>query len=346
MAVLALRHSAYANAVSQLHAKVSRRLWMELLPELADVDVRIRSITNGVHRATWTDPEIAMLRLPESPSPAAKIDLWKTHERLRTRLVSFCRDRLTEWKRAVGAPEEEVEAAGRVLDPAALTVGFARRFASYKRATLLFSDPDRLKRLMDAHPIQFVFAGKSHPQDDPGKEILREVVQRAESPDFRGRVVFLPEYDMGIARALVAGCDVWLNNPIRPHEASGTSGMKAAMNGGLNLSVLDGWWDEAPYEEAGFVIGDAADESVGEGAAAALYEALEERVAPLFRDRDEDGIPWRWIEKMVFSATRIARLFSSDRMVTEYLELCYLPAADRRLAATNGRARQLAPEGI
>jgi starch phosphorylase len=225
-------------------------------------------------------------------------------------------------------------------------VGFARRFASYKRATLLFSVPDRLKRLMDAHPIQFVFAGKSHPQDDPGKEILREVVQRAESPDFRGRVVFLPEYDMGIARALVAGCDVWLNNPIRPHEASGTSGMKAAMNGGLNLSVLDGWWDEAPYEEAGFVIGDAADESVGEGAAAALYEALEERVAPLFRDRDEDGIPWRWIEKMVFSATRIARLFSSDRMVTEYLELCYLPAADRRLAATNGRARQLAPEGI
>jgi starch phosphorylase len=346
MAVLALRHSAYANAVSQLHAKVSRRLWMELLPELADVDVRIRSITNGVHRATWTDPEIAMLRLPETPSPDAKIDLWKTHERLRARLVSFCRDRLTEWKRAVGAPEEEVQAAGQVLDPNALTVGFARRFASYKRATLLFSDPDRLKRLMDAHPIQFVFAGKSHPQDDPGKEILREVVQRAESPEFRGRVVFLPEYDMGIARALVAGCDVWLNNPIRPHEASGTSGMKAAMNGGLNLSVLDGWWDEAPYEEAGFVIGDAADESVGEGAAAALYEALEERVAPLFHDRDENGIPWRWIEKMVFSATRIARLFSSDRMVTEYLELCYLPAADRRLAATNGRARQLAPEGI
>jgi glycogen phosphorylase len=345
MAVLALRHSAFANAVSQLHAKVSRRLWMELLPELADVDVRIRSITNGVHRATWTDPQISMLRLGENPSPAAKAELWKTHEHLRSRLVSFCRDRLTEWKRRVGAPEADIEAAGRVLDPKALTIGFARRFASYKRATLLFSDPERLKRLMDTHALQFVFAGKAHPQDDPGKEILREVVRRAESPEFRGRVVFLPEYDMGIARALVSGCDVWLNNPIRPHEASGTSGMKSAMNGGLNLSVLDGWWDEAPYEEAGFVIGEAADEAVGESAAAALYEALEEKVLPLFADRDDHGIPWRWIEKMVFSATRIARLFSSDRMVTEYLELCYLPAAERRIAALNGRARQLTPEG-
>jgi glycogen phosphorylase len=346
MAVFALRHSAHANAVSQLHAKVSRRLWMELLPELADVDVRIRSITNGVHRATWTDPEIAMLRLGESPSAAAKVDLWQTHERLRGRLVSFCRDRLTDWKRRVGASFEDVEAAGRVLDPSALTVGFARRFASYKRATLLFSDPERLKRILDAFPVQFVFAGKAHPQDDPGKEILREVVQRSESPEFRGRIVFLPEYDMGIARALVSGCDVWLNNPVRPHEASGTSGMKAAMNGGLNLSVLDGWWDEAPYEEAGFVIGEAADEAVGEGAASALYDALEEKVLPLFLERDESGIPRRWIEKMVFSATRIARMFSSDRMVTEYLELCYLPAAERRIAAMNGRARQLTPDGI
>ena len=151
---------------------------------------------------------------------------------------------------------------------------------------------------------------------------------------------------MGVARALVAGCDVWLNNPIRPHEASGTSGMKAAMNGGLNLSVLDGWWDEAPYEEAGFVIGEATDESVGEDAGTALYEAIEEKVVPLFFDRDENGIPWRWLEKMVFSAKQIARAFSSDRMMTEYLELCYLPAAERRIAAMNGRARQLAPEGI
>jgi starch phosphorylase len=151
---------------------------------------------------------------------------------------------------------------------------------------------------------------------------------------------------MGLARVLVSGCDVWLNNPIRPHEASGTSGMKAAMNGALNLSVLDGWWDEAPFEEAGFVIGEATDESVGEAAAAALYEALEERVVPLFFDRDENGVPWRWLEKMVFSATRIARLFSSDRMATEYLELCYLPAAERRVPAANGsRMRQLV-EGL
>lgn len=342
MAVLALRHAAFANGVSQLHAKVSRRLWHDLLPELADVDVRIASITNGVHRATWTDPEIAMLRLPDDPGPEARVAFWNTHERLRDRLVSFCRDRLVSWKRETGASEEAIEAAGRALDPRALTIGFARRFASYKRATLVFSDPERLKRLLDSRPIQLVFAGKAHPQDDPGKEILQSVVKLAESADFRGRVVFLPEYDMGIARALVAGCDVWLNNPIRPHEASGTSGMKAAMNGGLNLSVLDGWWDEAPYEEAGFVIGGPTDEHVGEDAAAALYEALEEKVVPLFFDRDDGGMPWRWIEKMVFSATRLARQFSSDRMVTEYLELCYLPAAERVATGNGARSRQLA----
>ncbi len=342
MAVLALRHSSHANAVSQLHARVSRRLWLELLPELADVDVRIRSITNGVHRATWTDPEIAMLRLPENPGPEARVELWRAHERLRARLVSFCRERLVEWKRALGAPEEEVEAAGRVLDPQAMTIGFARRFAAYKRATLVFSDPERLKRLLDSRPIQLVFAGKAHPADDPGKELLRDVVRWSQSPELRGRVVFIPEYDMGVGRALVAGCDVWLNNPIRPHEASGTSGMKAAMNGGLNLSVLDGWWDEAPHEEAGFAIGEATDESGEEAAAAALYQALEEDVVPLFFERDENGIPWRWIEKMVFSATRIAKSFSSDRTLTEYLELCYLPAAERRLAAENGaRVKQL-----
>ncbi|MDQ5857668.1 MAG: alpha-glucan family phosphorylase [Acidobacteriota bacterium] len=349
MAVLALRHASFANGVSQLHAKVSRRLWLDLLPELADVDVRIASITNGVHRATWTDPEIAMLRLHENPGAEARVALWRTHERLRERLVSFCRERLVLWKRETGAPEEEVEAAGRALDPHALTIGFARRFASYKRATLVFSDPERLKRLLDSRPIQLVFAGKAHPQDDPGKEILRAVVRLAESAEFRGRVVFLPEYDMGIARALVAGCDVWLNNPIRPHEASGTSGMKSAMNGGLNLSVLDGWWDEAPYEEAGFVIGEATDEHVGEDAAAALYEALEEKVVPLFFERDENGVPWRWLEKMVFAATRIARQFSSDQMVTEYLELCYLPAAERVAAGNGVRSRQLVgsqPEGI
>ena len=341
MAVLALRHSSHANAVSQLHAKVSRRLWLDLLPELADVDVRIQAITNGVHRATWTDPEIAMLRLPDEPSREARIELWLAHERLRARLVDLARQSLTAWKRSIGASEEEIEAAGRILDPQAMTIGFARRFATYKRATLVFNDPERLKRLLDSRPVQIVFAGKAHPQDDPAKGLLRDVVRWSDSPEFRGRVVFLPDYGMGVARALVAGCDVWLNTPVRPHEASGTSGMKAAMNGGINLSVRDGWWDEAPYEEAGFVVGGATDESNGEAAADALYEALEQRVVPLFFERDEAGIPWRWIEKMVFSATRIARWFSSDRMVTQYLELCYLPAAERRLAAMNGRMRQL-----
>jgi starch phosphorylase len=346
MAVLALRHSSHANAVSQLHARVSRRLWLDLLPELADVDVRIQAITNGVHRGSWTDPEIATLRLPENPGPDSRLDFWRTHARLRGRLVDLCRDRLVAWKREIGAGQDAIEAAGRVLDPHAMTIGFARRFATYKRATLLFSDPDRLKRLLDSRPVQILFAGKAHPQDEPGKEVLQDVVRWAETPEFRGRLVFLPEYDMGIARALVAGCDVWLNNPVRPHEASGTSGMKAAMNGGVNLSVLDGWWDEAPYDEAGFVIGEATDELVAGAAAEALYDALEQRVVPLFFERDENGIPWRWIEKMVFSATRIARRFSSDRMAAEYLELCYLPAAERRLAAMNDRLRQLAEEGV
>ncbi|HEY6064996.1 MAG TPA: alpha-glucan family phosphorylase, partial [Thermoanaerobaculia bacterium] len=215
MAVLALRHSSHANAVSQLHARVSRRLWLELLPELADVDVRIRSITNGVHRATWTDPEIAMLRLTENPAAETRADLWRAHERLRARLVELTRERLVAWKREISAPEEEVEAAGRALDPHAMTIGFARRFATYKRATLLFSDPERLKRLLDSRPIQVVFSGKAHPHDDPAKQLLRDVVRWSETPEFRGRVVFLPEYDMGVARALVSGCDVWLNNPIR-----------------------------------------------------------------------------------------------------------------------------------
>ncbi len=259
MAVLALRLSGHANAVSRLHARVSRRLWLGLLPELADEDVRIRAITNGVHRATWTDPQVASLSLLENPRSVDPLDFWRLHEGLRARLVEVCRRRVAESRSAEGASSEEIEAAWRVLDPGALTIGFARRFATYKRATLLFRDPDRLQRILQSGPAQILFAGKAHPRDEAGKELLRAVSHYAELPDFRGRIVLLPDYDMGLARALVSGCDVWLNNPIRPHEASGTSGMKAAMNGVLNLSVLDGWWDEAPHAETGFVIGTSSD---------------------------------------------------------------------------------------
>ena len=184
--------------------------------------------------------------------------------------------------------------------------------------------------------MQFLFAGKAHPQDLAGKDLLRTIAAWSEQPDFRGKIVLLPDYDMGLARLLVSGCDVWLNNPVRPHEASGTSGMKAAMNGALNVSVPDGWWDEAPYVEAGFVIGPARDQVSDEEVAASLYAVLEEQVLPLFFGRGDDGLPLGWIDKMIQSASRIGRQFSSERMVTEYLEECYLPAADRRTAAAAG----------
>ncbi|MFN2385922.1 MAG: alpha-glucan family phosphorylase [Thermoanaerobaculia bacterium] len=348
MPVLALRLSGHANAVSQLHARVSRRLWLGLLPELADEDVRIRAITNGVHRATWTDPEIASLRIGDDATPAERAAFWRAHERLRERLVLSCRRRLMRRRSGEVPSAEEMNRVAGVLDPRALTIGFARRFASYKRATLIFHDPDRLLRILRAAPVQLVFAGKAHPRDEPGKDLIRSIARFAEDPELKGKIVLLPDYDMGLARAMVAGCDVWLNNPIRPHEASGTSGMKAAMNGVLNLSVLDGWWDEAPYAETGFVIGPATDYAPDPEVAASLYDVLEKEVLPLFSARDAEGIPPGWVDRMVQSVSRIGRLFSSDRMLTQYLELCYLPAAERRIdllegARDRGRAGVLAP---
>ncbi len=339
MAVLALRLCGHANAVSQLHARVSRRLWLGLLPELADEDVKIRAITNGVHRPTWTDPEIAALPLLEEPHRVAPEKLWAVHESLRARLVEICRERLRIHAAAQGASSEEIARAGSVLDPGALTIGFARRFATYKRANLIFRDPERLLRILSSARIQILFAGKAHPQDEPGKELLRIIGNYADQPEFFGKIVLLPDYDMQLARALVAGCDVWLNNPVRPHEASGTSGMKAAMNGVLNLSVLDGWWDEAPYEETGFVIGPATDYAPDEEVAASLYNVLENQVLPLFFERTPQNLPIGWIEKMIQSAASIGRQFSSDRMVLQYLELCYVPAAERRISVLEGARR-------
>ncbi|MGH9366807.1 MAG: alpha-glucan family phosphorylase [Thermoanaerobaculia bacterium] len=345
MAVLALRLSGHANAVSRLHARVSRRLWLGLLPELADEDVKIRAITNGVHRATWTDPEVASLSLVENPRMVDPDGLWRLHERLRERLVALCRQQIAAERRSRGASPEEIERAGRLLDPRALTIGFARRFATYKRATLLFRDPERLRSILHAGPVQVLFAGKAHPRDEAGKELLRAVSHYSELPEFEGRVVLLPDYDMRLARALVSGCDVWLNNPIRPHEASGTSGMKAAMNGVLNLSVLDGWWDEAPHKETGFIIGTASEYDTDDQAAASLYQVLEQQVLPLFLARDERGVPSGWVEKMIQSAARIGRLFSSERMVTEYLELCYVPAAERKVALLEDARERLRAVG-
>ena len=342
MAVLAMRLSTHQNAVSRLHAQVSRRLWRGVTPDLPLAEVPIRPITNGVHPPTWTAPEIAVTGVAEHPEAVDRAELWKTHETLRGRLVALCREKIAEERRKRGLREEEIEEASRILDPRALTIGFARRFATYKRATLLFRNPKRLEYLLHqlGRPVQILFAGKAHPRDEDGKEFLRAVAQAAERPEFRGRVVFLPDYDMALARALVAGCDVWLNTPERPREASGTSGMKAAMNGALNLSVLDGWWDEAPHDEAGFVVGEAKDHAPDEEIAQALFDALEQRVLPMFFDRDVAGLPNRWIDRMIVAGSRVAKTFSSDRMVSEYLEQCYAPGAFRRRALKdNDRAR-------
>lgn len=339
MAVLALRLSGRANGVSKVHARVANRIWSRVIPEAPSEDTvseptnpgAILAITNGVHRGTWTSPEVADLAVLERPDGVDRAELWRRHEALRGRLVRLSRERLAAQKEGQGASAEEIEAPRAVLDPEALTIGFARRFATYKRATLILRDPERLHRLLSSpgRPVQLLFAGKAHPRDESGKEFLHAISEYAAAPEFRGRLAILPDYDMRLARALVAGCDVWLNNPVRPHEASGTSGMKAGMNGVLNVSVLDGWWDEAPQEEVGFVIGDARDHAPDEEVAEALYDVLETRVVPLFYERDGRGVPVRWVEKMVASASLIGRLFSSDRMVIEYLELCYLPAVER-----------------
>jgi len=341
MAVLAMRLSTHQNAVSRLHAGVSRKLWRGVTPDLPLSEVPIKPITNGVHAPTWTAPSIAATGVVDRPEDVDRSELWRAHEELRVRLVAACREKLADEKRRLGARDEEVAEAARALDPRALTIGFARRFATYKRATLLFREPKRLEYFLHqiGRPVQILFAGKAHPRDESGKEFLRAVAVAAERPEFRGRIAFLPDYDMALARLLVQGCDVWLNTPERPREASGTSGMKAAMNGALNLSVLDGWWDEAPHDEAGFVVGEAKDGATDEEIAQSLCDILEKRVLPMFFDRDASGLPQRWIDRMIVAASKIAKAYSSDRMLSEYLEQCYVPGAFHR-RALKGEGRE------
>jgi starch phosphorylase len=338
MAVLAMRLSDHRNAVSRLHAAVSRKLWRGVTPDLPLSEVPIHPITNGVHGATWTATEIAATGVRGAPDRVDRGELWRRHEERRALLVALCRERLAEEKKRLGAREEQIDEVRGVLDPKALTIGFARRFATYKRATLLLREPKRLEYLLHqiGRPVQILFAGKAHPRDEAGKEFLRLVAHAAEQPEYRGRIVFLPDYDMALARALVSGCDVWLNTPERPREASGTSGMKAAMNGVLNLSVLDGWWDEAPHDAAGFAVGEARDHASDEEIAQALFDALERQVLPMFFERDAAGLPQRWMDRMVVAASTVARAFSAERMVSEYLEQCYLPGALRRRELRDG----------
>ncbi|MCC7205689.1 MAG: alpha-glucan family phosphorylase, partial [Anaerolineae bacterium] len=273
MAVLALRLSAAANAVARLHGETSRRMWQWLYPEVPREEIPVGHVTNGVHVASWVSHDMAALfdryldpawrEDPSDPTIWWDIDkipdaeLWRTHERRRDQLVAFCRERLTTQLRQRGAPSSEIEAAAEVLNPDALTIGFARRFATYKRATLLFRDRERLAQLLNNpdRPMQIIFAGKAHPHDQPGKALIRDIVNMARLPEFRHNIVFLENYDMHIARMMVQGVDVWLNNPRRPQEASGTSGMKVIYNGGLNLSTLDGWWDEGYDPSVGWELG-------------------------------------------------------------------------------------------
>ncbi len=358
MPVLALRLSSAANAVARLHGDVSRKLWDWVYPGVPEIEVPIQSITNGIHVRTWISYEMETLldrylnpswqqndSDPETWKDVELIpdsELWRTHSRRRERLVAFARRRLRAQLVNRGAVQSEIEHAEEVLNPEALTFGFARRFATYKRAALLFRDLERLKRIVNDpnRPVQIIFAGKAHPHDTAGKELIRQIVNAARTDDFRHSVVFLEDYDMNVARYLVQGVDVWLNTPRRPKEASGTSGMKVIYNGGLNCSILDGWWAEAYTPEVGWAIGKGEEYPDAEWdhqdyiESEALYNILEKDIIPLFYDRGRDGLPREWIGKVKNSMRTLAPVFTTRRMVEEYTTNYYIPCYERELKMT------------
>jgi starch phosphorylase len=373
MTILAIKLAAFRNGVSKLHGEVSRRMWQALWPGVPQDELPISHVTNGVHFRSWISAEMNQLydrylgpgwreepadcRVWKRVEMIPAEELWRTHERRRERLVSFTRRRLREQLQRRGVPEAEIAAADEVLDPEALTIGFARRFATYKRATLLLRDPDRLGAILKnaGRPVQIIFAGKAHPQDGPGKELIQQIVAFARRKEFRTSIVFLENYDLAVARYLVEGVDVWLNTPLRPQEASGTSGMKAAANGALNLSTLDGWWDEAWRDvrqdsaPIGWAIGSGemyADRELQDQVEAqALYDLLERDVVPAFYDRNSGRLPLRWILRMKASLAALCCQFNTHRMVREYSERFYLMADARysHLAADSAAgARALA----
>jgi len=371
MAVLAMKLASGRNAVSKLHGVVSRRMWAGVWPGIPESEVPIGSVTNGIHFLSWISQEMAGLydrylgpRWVEDPgneevwSRVERIpaeELWRTHQRRRERLVAVARTRLREQRVRHGAAATEVDQAEEALSPHALTIGFARRFATYKRAALILRDPDRLARILGDRdrPVQIIFAGKAHPRDDGGKTLIREIVHAARRPEFAGRLVFLEDYDMNVTRYLVQGVDVWLNNPLRREEASGTSGMKATANGVLNLSVLDGWWDEAHQPGLGWAIGHGEvyeDRDYQDRVESnAIYDLLEKEIVPLFYDRGRDGLPRRWIAAMKRSMRALCPVFNANRMVYEYTAGFYGPAAERyeTLSADNlTKARELAAWGL
>jgi starch phosphorylase len=349
MTVLAFRMSRYANAVSCLHGRVTRRAWQALWPHHREDEVPVGHITNGVHVSTWLAPamqELYNLHVgPEwaaslaDPHTWARIDrvpdaeMWETHRTLKATLVAFARREAVAQRSRNGHSQELIEAAATALDPDALTIGFARRFATYKRGNLLFTDLERLKRMLldSARPVQLVFAGKAHPADKPGQEMLKTVYQASLSPELRSRIVFVEDYDINVARHLVQGVDVWLNTPRRPQEASGTSGQKVLLNGGLNLSILDGWWAEAYDGLNGFAIGSGICHVLtpeqDKRDAESLYQVLENEVIPLYYDQDEAGVPHGWVARMKHTIKTLGWRFNTERMVMDYVRECYLPSA-------------------
>ncbi|MBM3145214.1 MAG: glycosyltransferase family 1 protein [Chloroflexi bacterium] len=348
MTLLAFRFAGRHNGVSELHGQVARKMWHFLWPDLREEDVPISHVTNGIHTGTWLarrldhlfrrylgrdwmdhldDPDFwdSVENIPDE-------ELWLVRRHLKRKLVFYMRDRAREQWLRDGIHPVQVIASGVLLDPYALTIGFARRFATYKRASLILRDLDRLLELINRpnRPVQIIFAGKAHPDDNPGKMLIQEVYRSVKKAENGGRLVFLEDYDMNLARYLVQGVDVWLNTPRRPNEASGTSGQKAALNGALNFSVLDGWWREGYNGLNGWTIGDDADQAdpniQDQMDVESLYDILENEIIPLYYDRSENDLPRKWIARMKASIRSLAPQFSMRRMIKEYTEQLYLPA--------------------
>jgi len=350
MTVLALRTAWHCNGVSALHGEVSRRMWQRIWPDVPMPEIPIKSITNGVHTQTWLSDEFSNLysrylgaNWSDKPTNYAMWDrvnrvpdseLWRSHERRREHLIAFVRDRLRLQFDRRGSTAAEKARIDEILDPGALTIGFARRFATYKRATLLFRNKERLIKLLQNRdqPLQFIFAGKSHPRDDGGKRFIQDILAFCKRDDVRNRMVFIEDYDMNVARYLVQGVDVWLNTPRRPMEASGTSGMKGPINGAINLSILDGWWVEAykSNPQCGWAIGTEFeynnDEFQDHVDSESLFELIEKEVIPEFYERGADGLPRKWIHRMKESIRTVCSYFNTSRQVQEYYEKFYGPA--------------------
>ncbi len=349
MTVIGLKLSHYANAVSNLHGVISRRMWSCMWPDRPEEEVPIGHITNGVHVHSWLAAQMSQLydkhfpanwarriQYPEIWQSIHDVDpgeLWETHNALKHNLLSFVRRRLSRQCRRRGESDSAIEAARNALNPQTLTIGFARRFATYKRANLVFKELDVIADLLanEQRPVQFLYAGKAHPKDEPGKRFIQEISNLRHDPRFAGRVAFIEDYDINVCRHLIQGVDVWLNNPRRPLEASGTSGQKAVLNGGLNCSILDGWWAEAYNGVNGFAIGHGTshinDHITDDRDADALYHTLTKEVIPCYYDRDSDGLPKAWIKRMMHSISTLAWRFSSHRMVADYSNHSYLWAA-------------------